>query len=189
MSRNGPPDAVRIRADADAIASPTRHCQIAECSESIGRSQASGLANGSTSRRAAAARRGERPGLRHDQVPAGDQGLLVGRRDDLAGGSAARTGRQAHRPRPSPITTRSTSSRVASSTRAFGPADPRRAAWKVEAADSPRRRDATTAGRSWAACSASSVPCVPVASATTRNASGCARAPPRSVGRWSRSIR
>ena len=46
-SRNGPPDAVRTSAATPAIRSPTRHCQIAECSESIGRSQASGLANGS----------------------------------------------------------------------------------------------------------------------------------------------
>ena len=58
-SRKGPPDAVRISAATDAIDSPTRHCQIAECSESIGRSQASGLANGSAGRLSAtvAARR------------------------------------------------------------------------------------------------------------------------------------
>src|SRR6186997_1270715 len=46
-SRKGPPDAVRTRLATAAIDSPTRHCQIAECSESMGRSQASGLAYGS----------------------------------------------------------------------------------------------------------------------------------------------
>ena len=43
-SRNGPPDAVRTSEATRFSGSPTRHCQIAECSESIGRSQASGLA-------------------------------------------------------------------------------------------------------------------------------------------------
>ena len=83
-SRNGPPDAVRISAATPAIDSPTRHCQIAECSESIGRSQASGLAYGSPGRIAACAA-ARRAGERHDQVAAGDERLLVGRRDDLAG--------------------------------------------------------------------------------------------------------
>ena len=43
-SRKGPPEAVRINAATPDIGSPTRHCQMAECSESIGRNQASGLA-------------------------------------------------------------------------------------------------------------------------------------------------
>ena len=45
-SRNGPPDAVRRSRLMDAWSSPTRHCQMAECSESTGRSQPSGLASG-----------------------------------------------------------------------------------------------------------------------------------------------
>ena len=75
-------DAVRTSAATVDIDSPTRHCQMAECSESIGRSQASGLANGSRGRgRSAASRRGRG----HDEVAAGDQRLLVGRGHDLAG--------------------------------------------------------------------------------------------------------
>ena len=45
-SRNGPPDAVSHRRSTAACRSPTRHCQMAECSESIGRSHPSGLARG-----------------------------------------------------------------------------------------------------------------------------------------------
>src|SRR3990172_1137304 len=45
--RNGPPDAVRMSRATSAMLSPTRHCQMAECSESMGRSQASGEAIGS----------------------------------------------------------------------------------------------------------------------------------------------
>ena len=57
---------------------------MAECSESIGRSQASGVASGSRASTAARAA-GLGPGLGHDEVPARDERLLVGRRDDLAG--------------------------------------------------------------------------------------------------------
>jgi hypothetical protein len=66
-----------------ARSSPTRHCQIAECSESMGRSQPSGLASGVA--RVASACAGERPRPRHHQVAAGDERLLVRGRDDLAG--------------------------------------------------------------------------------------------------------
>src|SRR5258707_61735 len=47
-SRNGPPDAVRISAATLAIDSPTSDGQTAECSESIGLSQARRLAYGSS---------------------------------------------------------------------------------------------------------------------------------------------
>ena len=40
--RNGPPLAVRTRRSTTSIRSPTRHCQIAECSLSTGRSRSSG---------------------------------------------------------------------------------------------------------------------------------------------------
>ena len=83
-SRNGPPDAVRMSAATAAIDSPTRHCQIAECSESIGRSQASGLAYGSAGS-VGRDGRGQAARERHDEVAAGDERLLVGRRHDLAG--------------------------------------------------------------------------------------------------------
>ena len=65
-----------------SIDPPARHCQMAECSESIGRSQASGL--GQPVGRIVAAALGQRPGQRHHEVSAGDQRLLVGRRHDLA---------------------------------------------------------------------------------------------------------
>jgi hypothetical protein len=42
VSRNGPPDAVRSRRAIERCSSPTRHCQMAECSESMGRSQPRG---------------------------------------------------------------------------------------------------------------------------------------------------
>ena len=54
-SRNGPPEAVRMSRDTAARSSPTRHCQMAECSESMGRSQASGEASGDTGSSAATA--------------------------------------------------------------------------------------------------------------------------------------
>ncbi len=83
-SRNGPPEAVRMRAATSSMDSPTRHCQMAECSESIGRSHASGLAI-RVARVRRRARRGERTGQRHDEVTAGDKRLLVGRGHDLPG--------------------------------------------------------------------------------------------------------
>ena len=49
--RNGPPEAVRIRRATSPSRSPTRHCQIAECSESIGRSRSSGSPPSSISSR------------------------------------------------------------------------------------------------------------------------------------------
>ena len=106
-------------ASTPAIGSPTRHCQIAECSESIGRSQASGLASGFSglvaATPAASARR-----ERHDEVAAGDERLLVGGRDDLARPQRGEDRARLTMP-PVPTTTRSTSSRVASSTSASGP--------------------------------------------------------------------
>ena len=121
-SRNGPPDAVRISAATPAIDSPTRHCQIAECSESIGRSQASGLANGSAGRR-----RGDR--RRRAAGPAASPGGRPRRaspcwrsRRPCPAASAARTGRRLTTP-PVPMTTRSTSSRVTSSIEGIGAAD------------------------------------------------------------------
>ena len=65
---------------------------MAECSESIGRSQASGLAYGSRRVRGRSPRR-ERARQRHHEVAAGDQRLLVGRGHDLAGPQ-----RREHRP-------------------------------------------------------------------------------------------
>ena len=52
-----------------ARSSPTRHCQMAECSESMGRSQASGEAIGDAG---SAAAHGRGPGARqgHDEVAA-----------------------------------------------------------------------------------------------------------------------
>ena len=119
-SRNGPPDAVRISRSIAARGSPTRHCQIAECSESIGRSQASGSRAGRTGRppRARAARRARQ---RHDEVAARDERLLVGGRDHLAGAQRGEHRAGARRRPPVPTTTRSTSSRVASASRASAP--------------------------------------------------------------------
>ena len=68
-----------------SIRSPTRHCQMAECSESMGRSQASAEAMGSLAPRSTQVSVARALGKRHDEVAAGDQRLLVGRGDDLAG--------------------------------------------------------------------------------------------------------
>ena len=81
QSRNGPPEAVRMRRVTSLRRSPARHCQMAECSESIGRSQLSGICCGGVSL-ADACREVAREW--HDQVAAGDERLLVGRGDDLA---------------------------------------------------------------------------------------------------------
>ena len=94
-SRNGPPDAVSISRATASIAPPPRHCQMAECSESIGRTQASGLAMGSAGRRGAHRGR-EPPGQRHHEVAAGHQRLLVGGRHDLARREVPRDRTQAH---------------------------------------------------------------------------------------------
>ena len=67
---------------------------MAECSESIGRSQASGLAAGRRIVRGPAG--GTSPGQRHDQVAARDQRLLVGGGDDLAGAERREHRAQAH---------------------------------------------------------------------------------------------
>ena len=83
VSRNGPPDAVRISRSTCARFSPTRHCQIAECSESIGRSQPSGLRQ-RIRRIGRAALLGTRSRPGHDEVPPGDERLLVRGCHDLA---------------------------------------------------------------------------------------------------------
>ena len=91
----GPPDAVSTRRAIPAPGSPTRHCQIAECSESIGRSHASGVASGSRGSDGGP-RGGPGPRLGHHQVAAGDQRLLVGGRDDLAGAQRREHGPERH---------------------------------------------------------------------------------------------
>ena len=136
-----------------AIASPTRHCQIAECSESIGRSQASGLASGSPAvgrgdrGRAARARAASRGARRRRASPCSPS------RRPCPPRSAARTGRRLTTP-PVATTTRSTSSRVASSSSASSPR-PSRAGGRSR----PASADSSPSATAWAqalACSASS---------------------------------
>ena len=84
QSRKGPPEAVRMSRETLPGSSPTRHCQMAECSESMGRSQASGEAS-ADSRIVRPDGRGPRPGQGHDEVAGADEHLLVGGGHDLAG--------------------------------------------------------------------------------------------------------
>ena len=76
-----------------AIDSPTRHCQIAECSESIGRSQASGLANGSPGRVAALRGRARASGM--TRWPPATRVSLLAVATTLPARRAASTGPQA----------------------------------------------------------------------------------------------
>ena len=127
------------------------------------------------------ARRGERTGQRHDEVTAGDQRLLVGRGDDLAGPqrgedrAKADDARRCRRPRDR------RRRRVARASRASGPPTRSVPIGRSRPARASASSRATAAGRSRAACSASSVPLEPAASATTRNASGC---PARTSTAW-----
>ena len=73
--------------------SPTRHCQIAECSESIGRSQASGLAYGSRAS-VARPRRARSPASGMTRWPPATSVSLLAVATTLPARSAARTGRR-----------------------------------------------------------------------------------------------
>ena len=99
--------------------SPTRHCQIAECSESIGRSQASGLAYGSPGRASATSAASARASGMTRWPPATSVSLFAVA-TTLPARNAARTGRRLTTP-PVATTTMSTSSRVASDSRASPP--------------------------------------------------------------------
>src|SRR3954452_6822041 len=171
-SRNGPPDAVRTRLATAVMASPTRHCQIAECSESIGRSQASGLAyapSGSDAAVLAASSRAS--GI--TRCPPATRVSLFAVATTLPARSAARTGRRLTTP-PVATMTRSTSSRVASASSASAPPTSSVPVGRSRAAAAPSSASATAAGRKRAACSPSSAPFDPVARAVRRKASGCA---------------
>ena len=130
-----------------------------------------GSAYGSPGRWRASPRQAARQ--RHHQVAAGDERLLVGRRDDLAGpqrgedrpeadDAAGRRRRRGRRRRGWP---------AARARRLRRRAPCRRQVQPASAVSSP---SATAAGRSRAACSARSAAFEPAASATTRKASGCA---------------
>ena len=84
-SRNGPPDAVRSRR-RDAVPSPRRR-GTARSPSAPNRSAGARRAGWRTGRRAsrAATAAAQAARQRHDEVAAGDQRLLVGRRHDLAG--------------------------------------------------------------------------------------------------------
>ena len=143
-SRNGPPDAVSTSRAIAARGSPTRHCQIAECSESIGRSHASGVGQRVGGAGGGGALGGPRAGLGHHEVAAGDERLLVGGRDHLAGPQRGEHRAAATRRPPVPTTTRSTSSRVASASSASAP--PIRAVPAAGRAAPPSPARLTTAG-------------------------------------------
>ena len=90
-----------------SIGSPTRHCQIAECSLSIGRSHASGLANGSSGRDdATSAARRRASGI--TRWPPATSVSLLAVATTFPAARAARTGRRLTIP-PVATTTRSTS--------------------------------------------------------------------------------
>ena len=74
------------------MGSPTRHCQIAECSESIGRSHASGLAIASSG--LVSATSAARAAPRHHEMAGHHERLLVRGRDDLAGAQRRQHGPQ-----------------------------------------------------------------------------------------------
>ena len=119
----------------------------------------------------AATRRGQRAGQRHDEVAAGDEGLLVRRRDDLAGAQRGEDRPQADDAAGGDddevdvVARRELLERIRSGRR--------RSRRQVE--PSGRRvAEGDDAGRS-AACSSSSSRSCPAASATTRNASGMGR--------------
>src|ERR1035437_3671048 len=170
--RKGPPEAVSSKRATLAWRSPTRHCQIAECSESMGRSQPSGLASGWFGSPVAVAVPAARPrtsGI--TRWPPATSVSLLAVATTFPALSAASTDRRATNP-PVATRTRSTSERVTKDSRASAPVAisvpggrSRRPAARSSASE-------TTAGRSKRACSSSSCACEPVASATTRNASG-----------------
>ena len=91
-SRNGPPDAVRIEARppcevlADEALPDRRMLRVDRAQPAERAGEGVGRARRATLGRA-------RPGERHHEVPAGDEGLLVGGGDDLAG-----LERREHRP-------------------------------------------------------------------------------------------
>ena len=152
--------------------SPTRHCQIAECSESIGRSHASGVASGDEGSCAAtSAARARASGM--TRWPPATSVSLFAVATTLPASSAARTGRRLTTP-PVATMTRSTSSRTAIRTIASG------ASMSVAPPRSRERRSArasasasaTTAGRRVCAWRASVAPSRPAARATMRKASG-----------------
>src|SRR4051794_19436395 len=164
-SRNGPPDAVRISAATSASDSPARHCQSAECSESIGRSQASGLAAGSRASVArTAAARARASGI--TRCPPATSVSLLAVATTVPARNAARTGRRLTTP-PVATTTRSTSSRAASSLSASASPPrsvegaPKRAAWSARSAAFAPAASATSSNRSGWAASTSRV-CVPM---------------------------
>ena len=173
-SRNGPPEAVRIeRGDAGHRladeALPDRRVLGVDRPEPGERAGERVARVGAAATPAASARAS---GI--TRWPPATSVSLLAVATTLPARSAARTGRRLTTP-PVPTTTRSTSSRVASASRASGAADAFRAGRQVEPGQRPaRRRAATAAGRRRAACSASRPAFEPAASATTRNASGCA---------------
>ena len=115
-SRNGPPDAVRIRRRRPRHRFARRGTARARNARS--RSAAARQAGWRSGSPARASHRCCRPArLRHDEVATGDERLLVCGRDDLAGLRARRGPARRLTIPPVPTTTRSTSSRVASSTR------------------------------------------------------------------------
>ena len=85
-SRNGPPDAVRIsRSTRSPGPRPRGTARSPSAPSRSGRSQPSALASGIAGIRRGRARGGQGSRARHHEVAAGDERLLVGRRDDLAG--------------------------------------------------------------------------------------------------------
>ena len=188
-SRNGPPDAVRMSDATRLIGSPTRHCQIAECSESIGRSQASGLANGiagiASPRRSAA--RARASGITR-WPPATSVSLFAVATTLPARERGERPGRRLTIP-PVATTTRSTSSRVAIGRRqtavAGRPAAGRTAIARRPEACAPARRGRRRSRRRRArrprtrpdAPARTSSVCVPIEPVEPRTATRASRGP------------
>ena len=160
--RNGPPDAVSSSRATPAGRSPIRHCQMAECSESMGRNQPRGVASGALGSPAAPAppaasaacdARRRTNGI--TRWPPATSVSLLAVATILPAFRAASTDRSATRP-PVATSTRSTSGRVTRASRAAGPVaicvpDGRSSSRAARSSASE-----TTAGASRRACSSSS---------------------------------
>ena len=183
--RNGPPEAVRTSRATDPGCSPTRHCQMAECSESTGMispppsaaaastssppaTRVSLLASASRLPAARAASDGLSPA--HPTTPLTTTAPGVAARASTAStpwpSREPRSGGTCSEPAGSAVTTRASGYRVATSTRA---GDRRRAARP------------TTVNPSRSATSSTWVPIEPVAPSTTTGASVRSATP--SIGR------
>ena len=163
-SRKGPPDAVRISFRTAAGSSPTRHCQMAECSESIGRSHARGVAKGSPPSPPRRSARSCARGM--TRWPPATRVSLFAVATTFPAPSAARTAARLTTP-PVATTTRSMASSAASVASASVPPTVRVPAGRSRSFRAASSAIETRRGCQRAICSRKASMSLPAASATT----------------------